>query len=101
MTKVIMSVLVILFLVLQWSRWGERGIWSWYSLERTNQRLQESNDELRERNRSLAREIEDLKTGVGVLEEKAREDLGMVRRGESFFKIIDLSSEPKRQKEQP
>ena len=51
----VIGVLLILFLMLQWSLWGERGIVSWYALERSNQRMQESNDQLHQRNESLAR----------------------------------------------
>lgn len=89
----IIATLAVLLMLLQSSLWGERGLWSLYSLEQSNQVLQGDNNTLQKRNDALARDIKDLKTGGGVLEEKAREDLGMVKRDESFFKIIEAASD--------
>jgi cell division protein FtsB len=52
-------------------------------------RQQAENERLRERNRILAAEIEELKTGLDSIEERARHDMGMVRDGETFYLIID------------
>ena len=87
------GVAVVALLLLQWSLWGDRGIVGWYLLDQKNQQMRAENDELMKRNASLVPKIEDLKTGVGVLEEKAREDLGMVKPGETFFRIIDAPDE--------
>ena len=46
------------------------------------------NDELRERNRTLAAEVQDLKQGLNALEERARSEMGMVRAGETFFQYV-------------
>lgn len=52
--------------------------------------LQESeNVALRERNRQLAVDVLELKTGLDGIEERARYDLGMVKEGETFFMIVD------------
>ncbi len=52
--------------------------------------LQESeNVALRERNRQLAVDVLELKTGLDGIEERARYDLGMVKKGETFFMIVD------------
>ncbi len=47
------------------------------------------NDRLRERNRILAAEVEGLKSGLGAVEERAREDLGMIKPGETFFMVVE------------
>lgn len=47
------------------------------------------NEQLRERNRALAAEVEDLKTGTDAVEEIARSELGMTRAGETLFQVID------------
>lgn len=44
---------------------------------------------LSERNRELEIEIVDLKTGVESIEERARSELGMIEKGETFFLIVE------------
>ena len=46
------------------------------------------NDQLAERNRQLAAEVRDLKTGMDALEERARSDLGMVAHNETFYQVV-------------
>ena len=87
--KAIIIVLIVLLILLQWSLWGDRGFITLFSMDNANEKLQETNKSLIERNQSLTHQIQDLKEGVGVVEERAREDLGMVKKGETFFKIID------------
>lgn len=54
---------------------------------------QEENDALRERNRALAAEVADLKTGLDAVEEIARTELGMVRSGETLFQVVDVEGD--------
>ena len=46
------------------------------------------NEQLADRNRQLAAEVRDLKTGMDALEERARSDLGMVVRNETFYQVV-------------
>ncbi|MGB6603669.1 MAG: cell division protein FtsB [Steroidobacteraceae bacterium] len=46
------------------------------------------NDRLAERNRQLAAEVRDLKTGLDALEERARSDLGMIGPNETFYQVV-------------
>ena len=46
------------------------------------------NDQLVERNRQLAAEVRDLKTGMEALEERARSDLGMIAHNETFYQVV-------------
>ena len=78
---VLLSLLVSLF--------GERGILELWALNRSNAQEASNNEILRERNQRLMNEIADLKYGGSVLEELAREDLGMIKPGETFFKVIE------------
>jgi cell division protein FtsB len=50
------------------------------------QRVQ--NEQLAERNRQLAAEVRDLKTGLDALEERARSDLGMIGANETFYQVV-------------
>ena len=56
------------------------------------ERQQKENLRLSERNEVLSAEVQDLKSGLDALEEKARSEMGMVKPGETFFQIIE---EPK------
>jgi len=46
-------------------------------------------DELMRKNRFLAAEVLDLRTGTEALEERARSDLGMILGDETFFQVIE------------
>jgi cell division protein FtsB len=52
----------------------------------TEQRAQ--NTVLVERNRQLAAEVRDLKTGMAALEERARSELGMIARNETYYQVV-------------
>ena len=47
------------------------------------------NSGLKQRNLALEAEVRDLKEGYEALEERARAELGMVRRGETLYQIIE------------
>lgn len=46
------------------------------------------NQEMRNRNQSLDAEVMNLKQGREAAEERARTDLGMIGRSETFFRVI-------------
>ncbi|CAA6828807.1 MAG: Cell division protein FtsB [uncultured Thiotrichaceae bacterium] len=50
--------------------------------------LEKSNTDKQERNRKLLAEIEEFRNGDDAVEERARSDFGMVKRGETFYQII-------------
>lgn len=47
------------------------------------------NTGLQQRNDALAAEVEDLKSGEAAVEERARSELGMIRPGETFYRVVD------------
>ena len=51
------------------------------------------NDELRARNRSLEAEVVNLKHGLEAAEERARTDLGMIGRSETFFQVVPATGD--------
>lgn len=81
---------MLVFLVgLQYRLWVGEGSLAEKSRLAREIALQESeNVALRERNRQLAVEVLELKTGLDGIEERARYDLGMVKKGETFFMIV-------------
>ncbi len=44
------------------------------------------------RNDQLAAEVKDLKEGLAALEERARNDLGMIGSNETFFQVVDADA---------
>ena len=46
------------------------------------------NDELTARNKQLIAEVADLKAGMSAIEERARSELGMIGRNETFYQVV-------------
>ncbi len=88
--KWLLAVLLAMFLILQYRLWiGEGSLADVARLEREIEQQRLDNEQARERNRQLAVEVEDLKTGLDAIEERARQDMGMVGEGETFFMIVE------------
>jgi len=82
--------LVVLIAALQWPLWMGKGGWLHvWELDQQVKSQRESNERLRARNAALDAEVRDLKTGYAAIEERARTDLGMVKRDEVFFEVIE------------
>jgi cell division protein FtsB len=91
------KVLLILLVLLAWLQlrlWvsddGYRAAWR---LAGQLESQQEENELLRERNRALAADVADLKTGVDAVEEIARSELGMTRAGETLYQVVDIEED--------
>lgn len=83
-------VLTALILALQWPLWfGKGSVFRVWQLERQLSEQNVSVQRLQMRNNALAAEVRDLKIGTGALEERSRVELGMIRKGEIFFQILD------------
>jgi len=88
--------LLIVLLLLQYRLWfGEAGRGQIAALSGQISYQTDENERLIERNRQLEAEVEDLKTGVSALEERARSELGMIREGETFYQLIEPAKEEK------
>ncbi|GAB2990447.1 hypothetical protein GCM10027050_02800 [Psychrosphaera aestuarii] len=55
--------------------------------------LKRDNDELIKRNELLAADVKDLKVGLEGIEERARNELGMIRQNETFFRLVPNTEE--------
>ena len=49
---------------------------------------------LKQRNDALAAEGEDLKSGEAAIEERARSELGMIKPGETFYRVVETEPVP-------
>jgi cell division protein FtsB len=82
--------LVILLVYLQYRLWlGDGGLLELWNVHQEVEAQREENARLRERNEALNAQVLDLKQGLGAIEERAREDMGMVKQGETFYQIVE------------
>ncbi|MCB1841672.1 MAG: cell division protein FtsB [Halioglobus sp.] len=91
----LLAVLVALLLLLQYRLWFAEG--SLAEQQRLKRQVQEQtriNEELRDRNAVLEREVLELQNGNAGVEQRAREQLGLVREGETFFQVVTDPNEP-------
>jgi cell division protein FtsB len=88
--KFLAAGLVIVLVLLQYRLWlGDGGMREVHRLRAEIEVQRQQNSELKERNRTLAAEVQDLKKGTVAIEERARTDLGMVGPGETFFQVVE------------
>lgn len=94
MLRVTLVLLLIAIMWMQYRLWlapdGMREVWR---LRDAVAEQREDNRILRERNASLEAEVRDLKEGLEAVGERARTDLGMIEEGETFFQIVESTSE--------
>ncbi|RBW66737.1 cell division protein FtsB [Vibrionales bacterium C3R12] len=82
--------LVILLGWLQYTLWlGKNGISDYYSIHNEIDVQQQVNTKLQARNNEMFAEIDDLRQGLDAVEERARNELGMIKEGETFYRLID------------
>lgn len=88
--KALLVILVLIFGYLQYKLWVAEGrIQDTWSLEQRIDALQTENKKLQVRNSSLQAEVDNLKSGQDVIEEKARRELGLVGKDETFFQYVE------------
>ena len=86
----IVLLMVTLLVALQYALWaGEGSFAEVWRLHKAIGSQRVENDQLTERNRALAAEVEGLKQGLEAIEERARVELGMIREGEVFHQVVE------------
>jgi len=87
--RILALTLAALILVLQYPLWLGKGGWfKVWGLERQLREQREGNLRLQQRNAALDAEVRDLKQGFEAIEERARYELGMIKRDEVFFQVV-------------
>ena len=88
--RILIIFLSILLLLLQYPLWfSDSSLPDAWKLQTKIENQQTENQKLEERNRLLKAEVEDLKNGLEVVEEKARTELGLIKKGETFYQVIE------------
>ncbi|NQZ51461.1 MAG: cell division protein FtsB [Moritella sp.] len=68
---------------------GHNGVMDYKRIEREVNIQHRNNQVLIERNTALKNEILDLRNGYDAIEERTRNELGMIKEGETFYRIIN------------
>lgn len=81
--------LLVLLVILQYRLWlGKNSLPEYWHLQEDVARQEQSNQKLRQRNQVLVADIQDLREGEVALEERARNELGLIKQDETFFRLI-------------
>jgi cell division protein FtsB len=87
-SRIVPIILVLLLLILQWQLWTGRGsVRDVAQLQETLADQKEANAKAALNNERLSAEVNDLKEGLEMVEERARQELGMVKPNEVFVQI--------------
>lgn len=88
MIRVLIAILLVMLIVLQYRLWvGEGSLAEVYNLRQEIDKQKQELLRLRERNGALQAEVSDLKRGLDAIEERARSELGMIKKDEVFYQI--------------
>jgi len=87
--RVFTAILLILLVLLQYRLWfGKNSVPDYLVLKENVIRQQDANNKLKQRNKLLYADTDDLKLGLEAIEERARNELGMIKENETFFRLI-------------
>ena len=85
----ILVILISLLGLLQARLWfGKNSIADYNKMKSEVEELQQQNANLRQRNSLLQADISDLQLGLESIEERARNELGLIKEGETFYRIL-------------
>ena len=87
--KILAAILATLLVALQYPLWIGKG--SWMRVRDLDQQLaqvRETNARAKARNDALEAEVRELKEGRDAVEERARMELGMIKRDEMFYQVV-------------
>lgn len=87
--RLITAFLFIFLMLLQYRLWfGKNSVPDYYDLKAELSRQELANTKLKQRNKLLYADTDDLKLGTQAIEERARNELGMIKNNETFFRVI-------------
>ena len=85
--RVLITVLMLVLVMIFFTFFGEKGLLQVYRLRRELKEIERVNTELRQENERLRAEIGNLRTNKKYIEELARRDLGLVKKGELVYQF--------------
>ena len=88
--KAFVLLLVSMLALVQFRLWvGDKSLVEVWRLRQAIDQQTSENALLQSRNQRLEAEVRDLKTGLDAVEERARLELGMIRKDEIYFQIVE------------
>jgi cell division protein FtsB len=87
--KILTVIFVLLIVLIQYPLFFGKGGWKEvYDLNKKFEKQYNFNVKLKKENDALKAEVNDLKRGTDAIEQRARAELGMVKKDEVFFELI-------------
>lgn len=87
--RILIALLLIVLAALQYRLWfGQLSVTDYLRQQDEIATQLASNQELEKRNRMLLADVNDLRQGYEAIEERARNELGLIAEDEVFFRII-------------
>ena len=87
--KALIAILIVILLLLQFKLWfGEGGFSDVARLEERVEEQIRTNEALMQRNNELEAEVEDLRERLDAVEERARNELGLIKEDEEFYQVV-------------
>ncbi|MCX7096132.1 MAG: septum formation initiator family protein [Methylobacter sp.] len=88
--KIFIAIIVLLIIHFQYRIWlGDGSLAQIDAYQHRLDDLKAQVEEKRQRNEALYAEVLDLRKGQEAIEERARDELGMIREDETFFHVLD------------
>lgn len=98
----IVAILLILLLAGQWV--GSGSYPDRWRLQQEISTQDKANKEQKDKNRKIQAELDDVASGSDAIEERARSELGMTKKGETFYEVVlqpEVKEEPKAKIKKP
>ena len=93
LTKSLIIFLVLLFIILQYELWfANDSIPEIFHLKNIMSQQSKKNKKIYKKNKKLAIKIHNLKAGKHNAEALAREQIGMIKKGETYYQIVSQDS---------
>ena len=94
--KLLICILLTMLITLQYKLWiGAGSLTQVHHLQKQKQEIIAKNETLETRNAILYSEVISLKQGAGTIEAYARSEMGMVKKGETFYQLVNQTPEYK------
>ena len=92
--KTLTLTLAALVIGLQYALWfGKSNVIDYFRLQQTVESLEAENLELQTRNDQLHSDVNEIKNRMEAIEARAREQLGLILPGETYYQIVDPKAE--------
>ncbi len=87
--KLLITVLAVMFVILQVRLWaGDGGVREVRQYQSEIKALSSKLEDQQDINSALRAEVKDLEDGLGEIEARARSELGMIGKGETFYQFV-------------